>query len=829
MTVGEQERIEELEATTRELVSRVALLERTIAPAAPRSAAQPVPRTPRPPARERPPAPPAPSPAPERPAAPSRPSPASAPPRRQLATRGLEDLFGGRVLAWIGAVAVLVGLALFFALAVSNGWVGETARVLLAAAGSTSLLSLGVWLRERKSQADAALAAAGVGIAGLFMTVTVAAEVYDLVAALPAFGLAAVVGAIAMVLAVRWRAQPIAALGIVGSLVAPLVVDAPSTGTTVALLFTITVSAAAVLVWQRWDWLGVATFCLATPQWVGWLFDTGSVASILLALCAFGGAGVLAAIGFELRLPHAQLRASSSMLFALNAVVLAVAGFLALDEAGHAAVGQAWLAGLAAAYVALGLSGSRLKRVSHDLQLLVLTLGVLLGDIAFATIVSGPLLAVGWAGSSILFAAIVRTRRDFPTDALLAQVGLGGHLALAIGYALVNDASPATVGGEPDPTGLFVTAAIAASCFTSARLAALRPDLRVALDAVGLVCVAYLTALAVDGPALVMAWSVEAVALARIARSRRDAVALAGACGFLALSAGHALALEAPVDHVLSGGLVAGLEALALAAVTAAAFACARLVGGDWPESRQLLDGAAALLGAYLAAAVLDGVAVAAAWGAVALGCAIAARPIRSRELVLAAGAYGSLALAHALIYEAPPEAFLYGADNMIAAVIALAASAAAPLALAKLGWLDRQSRVITATTGALTVLYLASVAIVTALDAGEAQAVLDLGVRQQGQALVSALWGVVGVAALVTGLRRDMRELRLGALLLLFATAAKVFVFDLAALTSIYRVASFVALGLLLLAGSFAYQRLRPRAAEEARVAEAGAAARTC
>ena len=106
-----------------------------------------------------------------------------------------------------------------------------------------------------------------------------------------------------------------------------------------------------------------------------------------------------------------------------------------------------------------------------------------------------------------------------------------------------------------------------------------------------------------------------------------------------------------------------------------------------------------------------------------------------------------------------------------------------------------------------------------SAVGAGGGEAVLDLDVRQQGQALVSALWGLVGVVALVVGLSRNVREVRIGALLLLLATAGKVFCFDLAALTSIYRVISFVALGLLLLAGSFAYQRLRPRSTEARRL----------
>jgi uncharacterized membrane protein len=46
----------------------------------------------------------------------------------------------------------------------------------------------------------------------------------------------------------------------------------------------------------------------------------------------------------------------------------------------------------------------------------------------------------------------------------------------------------------------------------------------------------------------------------------------------------------------------------------------------------------------------------------------------------------------------------------------------------------------------------------------------------------------------------------------------AKVFLYDLAALTSVYRVASFIGLGLLLLLAAFAYQRLRPEPLQDLR-----------
>ena len=70
----------------------------------------------------------------------------------------------------------------------------------------------------------------------------------------------------------------------------------------------------------------------------------------------------------------------------------------------------------------------------------------------------------------------------------------------------------------------------------------------------------------------------------------------------------------------------------------------------------------------------------------------------------------------------------------------------------------------------------------------------------------------MTGFGALVAGLLTDRPALRRGALALLLVTVAKVFLYDLASLTSIYRVASFVVLGLLLLGGAFAWQRVRPR-----------------
>lgn len=139
----------------------------------------------------------------------------------------MEDLLGGRVLAWLGGLAVLIGVAFLFAVAVSRGWIGYGARTLIAGAGSTALLGLGIWLHENRGRTEAAVAAVATGVSALFVTLTVGAQVYELLPAAVALLMALGVGGIATALALRWESRGIAALGIVGGLLAPVLAGAP--------------------------------------------------------------------------------------------------------------------------------------------------------------------------------------------------------------------------------------------------------------------------------------------------------------------------------------------------------------------------------------------------------------------------------------------------------------------------------------------------------------------------------------------------------------------------------------------------------------------------
>jgi uncharacterized membrane protein len=650
----------------------------------------------------------------------ARPRPAARvhPPRPPQQKMAMEDLLGGRVLAWLGGIAVLVGIAFFFALAISQGWIGPGARTLIAGAGALVLLGAGIWLHDHKGRTDAALAAVSTAVAGLFATVTVAAQVYHLVPAPAGLLLAAAVGALATTLAVRWESRGVAALGIVGCLLAPVLVGAPSNLGSMAFLLVAGAAASGVLLWQRWDWLALAAFAVSAPQWIGWLVSGPFVGTALVVLTGFGALNVAGAIGFELRNPREELRRSATFLLALNALALATAGWFWLAGNDHRTIGELWLVGIAALHLGLGLTERRLARVSHEMGLVSLVLGVAVADVAYGLIASGPALAVGWAAGAVGFAVIRKRSKDGSADQMLAQVGLGAHVGLALIRTLVADAPPSGVTGHG--AGMISAAvalsALAAACFASAHLTRDgHVEFRVALDVVGLAALAYLTAILLDGPALAIAWAGEGMTLAQIAKRSDDRAA-----GFAAL-------------------------------------------------------------------------------------------------------AFAGLAGAHASLIEAPPSALVYGVHNVLGSAGTLLFVAGATLRVAQIVPVGERQRIGLYGSGALLLLFAASVAVVSAFQPGTSGAelsIFDLGVRQQGQVVLSAMWSVVGVVALVVGLRRDIRGVRIAALALLLVTVGKVFLFDLATLTSVYRVASFVGLGLLLLTAAFAWQRMRPRPLEDLRSA---------
>lgn len=96
------------------------------------------------------------------------------------------------------------------------------------------------------------------------------------------------------------------------------------------------------------------------------------------------------------------------------------------------------------------------------------------------------------------------------------------------------------------------------------------------------------------------------------------------------------------------------------------------------------------------------------------------------------------------------------------------------------------------------------------AAAAGDAASALSA--RRQGHLAVSVLWTLFATGILAGALGARSRGLFYAAYALFAATAAKVALFDLSSLPTLYRMLSFLALGVLLLAGAWLNLRFRER-----------------
>jgi hypothetical protein len=193
-----------------------------------------------------------------------------------------------------------------------------------------------------------------------------------------------------------------------------------------------------------------------------------------------------------------------------------------------------------------------------------------------------------------------------------------------------------------------------------------------------------------------------------------------------------------------------------------------------------------------------------------ALLCAgLAALAWRTRELRLqgASALVFALSLGYALWREAPPRELFVAVAHPGAGVPALLFLAGAAAVFAYAPELRRHARALTFGILGVLLFYAVSLSI---LEIAEIATNADVDTKfQRGHTGVSAFWGLISLGLLYFGLTHRSRALRLAGFGLFGVTLVKIFLYDLAFLSSLTRALSFIAVGGVLLFAGFFYQRI--------------------
>jgi uncharacterized membrane protein len=259
-------------------------------------------------------------------------APKTSPPAPKL---NVELLLGRTWLNRIGAIILLMAIAFFVKYAFDQGWLSPTARVILAAITGLLLVGGGEYSLHRGMRIFAGgLIGCGVGV--LYLACFAAHNFYHLVDTSAASVLYTLVTALSIVASVHGHLLPVAILAVLGGFGTPI---ALSTGVDkqVALLtyvIALDVGFLASAAIRKWDVLRILSWLGTAALFVGWYLDFykepamwRTAGFILVFYILFHGEGLLSLWRGQTQWP----RVMAWLLHADNAVFFAASYFLLCD------------------------------------------------------------------------------------------------------------------------------------------------------------------------------------------------------------------------------------------------------------------------------------------------------------------------------------------------------------------------------------------------------------------------------------------------------------------------------------------------------------------
>lgn len=792
----------------------------------------------------------------------SAPPPPSAPrmPPSPSAQRSLEESLTSRWFVWLGAVAVALGGTFLVKYAIDEGWLGPATRCVLGFLLGCSLAASGEWLRRRPlSRAVAAigpnyvppaLTASGLFVA--FASIYAAYSLYGLLAPFVALLALAAVALLAVGLSLL-QGIFVALMGVLGAFITPALVTTPSPSAWGLFAFLLVVLAAALSVarYRGWWWLALSALAGVVIWPLLWIWGSYWTVSdelpvgayLLLAVVAFhlarrgwesavGSddwliemrsleapervvwiASLIIAVLFVILVGAANFSATSLVLFALAAALSFVAG---RREGVFDALPIIFALATLALMASMPLPGSvvvslrpHAPLVPRGLETFITTsiaFGAMFGMAGFATLWGAKRPAM-WAavsaGTPVLLLTICYWRvADLGVDLRWATVAAA--LALICLFAAERVERYRATRSLVDSLGLYA-AGVVAFLSLAATMSLREAWLTVALS-LQLPLLAWIHRRIVVGPVRILATVVAGIVLVRLVLNYNVlSYHLVGNPAFSWVVYGYGIpALSffaaAQLFHRRASALLVGL-------IDAGALVFAVLLVSL--EIRLIVSGRLDAPSYTLLEQSLQSI----SW--LAIGTLLAVRRVRDSGPVFFYGSRILLGLASAqilvghLLLSNPVFSHEFVGNYPLVDLLFLAYAVPAAFAFALSVRLKDERDNVMARLAAVTGFVLLFAYISLEVRHAFQGVILQTTMKSDSENYAySVVWLIYAISVLALGIVLRQATMRYASLAIFVIVVLKVFLFDMGDLTGLYRVFSFLGLGLSLVGIGLVYQR---------------------
>jgi hypothetical protein len=801
------------------------------------------------------------------------PPPPPATPKKQRTSQEWEWLIGGKLLNRIAAVALVLGVSFFLKYAIDRNWISEWMQIGIGIGAGAALLVGAAQMHKRGFQIFAQ-GLVGAGIAILYLSVYASFNFYSLVSQPVAFLMMGAVTVVTFYQAFRYDSLVVSILGWAGGFATPFLLstgEANAAGLFTYLTLLDVGILAVIVVRRQWFALLPLAFAATYLIFILWLDSTGGRDNEITGAISVTAFWLLfhALDVYRSRREEPSTWTFERIIACFNAVLFSLSFYQLLDGTYHGWMGGLTLIG-AAVYAASAFILSRNSERARGaivqygvaaLVLLICATELQFGSFTAIYCYAAEIILIAflsrrkngemlWAGAVALlvwatFALLFTDNALFMNEVegyrpVLNQRFLAFMFLIGAAFAGIYRAPGTDRSWTPLARGILHAVWVAL-------LALLLPleindAMRHAGDAAETLMRRHLQYL--TGPAIGIAWALYGALLVHFARARRNPVIFAGAAivGLLAtlVTASWNLGGYLPIEWfttIINWHFAASLLTVVCLAWMARTYdgiegafgKIAQVFTAGW-----ILVGFAAItaevvdtFGKMIRTASEDGgdsferlMILAALWtiyGVVVFW--IGSRQIRSVPLIagLVLVCAGWLtAVLRGIAFE-PITVFNPIVNMRVGTMVAIGAGLVGMRIIA-----DRATDLRPWLTPIPPVLRILTALLLLTLVTGEIRDYFEKAIAYQNpelattelenikQLMLSAAWLGFSITLMAYGIMGRERILRVLAIVLFGLAILKIFIYDLSFLETLYRIFSFIGLGLILLAVSYLYQKYR-------------------